>query len=72
MTSPKPEAGPYDMSSAIMAYEDDMLNDDEVVELFQHLIDTGLAWQLQGSYGRMANRLIADGLCDYGAGADSL
>jgi len=38
---------------------------DEVLalEAWQHLIDTGLCWQLQGSFGRMAAQLIDAGLC---------
>jgi len=48
---------------AIMAFENGDLNDEETVELFQQLIDSGLAWQLQGSYGRMARRLIEAGYC---------
>ena len=39
------------------------MDEDETVSLFQELIDSRLAWQLQGCYGRMAQRLIEDGLC---------
>src|SRR5262245_5941876 len=48
---------------AVIAYEQGELNDDETTELFQRLIATGLAWKLQGSYGRMAKALIAARVC---------
>jgi hypothetical protein len=47
----------------IIAYENGEMTDDEVVEFFQALIDSGLAWQLQGMYGRQAQRLIEAGYC---------
>jgi len=36
---------------------------DEIIEAWQHLIDTGLAWQLQGWFGRTAAYLIEEGHC---------
>jgi hypothetical protein len=51
----------YDVVDAIMRYEEDEATHEEVLELFQHLVDTGAAWKLQGSYGRMANNLIEQG-----------
>jgi len=47
----------------IMEYEDGRLSEDETVELFQDLIDSGMIYHLQGSYGRMAQHLIQQGLC---------
>jgi hypothetical protein len=41
----------------------EMETEEEVIEFFQHLIDTGLAWKLQGSYGRTAAALIDQGYC---------
>ncbi len=49
------------MLSKIMAYEAGELDEDEVVALFQSLVSSGLAWQLQGHYGRVAADLIDAG-----------
>jgi hypothetical protein len=52
----------YDLTTAIINYEtDQMETTDEVLELFQHLVDTGMAWSLQGHYGRTATALIEAG-----------
>ena len=51
-----------DITDRLIAFEGDELDDDQTIELFQELVDTGLAWQLQGAYGRSANRLIEAGL----------
>lgn len=53
----------YELVGAIVAYESGEMNEDAVIELFQHLIDTGMAWSLQGSYGRTATALINAGHC---------
>jgi hypothetical protein len=53
----------FDLVGQIIAYENGELTEDDVVVLFQHLIDSGMVWSLQGSYGRMAMSLIESGLC---------
>ena len=53
----------FDEVSWIMSYEAGELEDDEIIEGFQHLIDSGLVWQLQGSYARAAVTLINHGHC---------
>ncbi len=35
----------------------------KVIEAWQYLIDTGLAYTLQGWFGRTANQLIEEGIC---------
>jgi len=47
----------------IIDYESGQMDWDRIVEMFQKLIDSGEAWTLQGSYGRMAKRLIDNGDC---------
>jgi hypothetical protein len=47
----------------LLRYEIGLLEEDEVIDLFQELIDTKLAWTLQGSYGRLAEQLITNGFC---------
>lgn len=56
-----PEHG-YDVVGAIMAFEQGDLDDEGTIELFQHLVDTGMAWQLQGFYGRTAMSMIEAGV----------
>lgn len=35
---------------------------EEQVQAWQHLVDTGLAWKLQGFFGRTAQQLIEEGI----------
>lgn len=52
---------PYDYVAAIMAYEDGSLSAEDTIVLFQYLVDSGLAWSLQGAYGRVAVAMIKAG-----------
>lgn len=38
-------------------------SEEQVIEAWQTLINTGFVWQLQGSFGRTAERLIEEGIC---------
>lgn len=55
-------SGHFDMLSFVTNYEAGELADDDVIDGFQHMVDDGSAWQLQGSYGRTAATLIEAGL----------
>jgi hypothetical protein len=46
----------------IMDYEAGELDIDAEIELFQHLVDSGMAWMLQGHYGRTAEAMIEAGV----------
>jgi hypothetical protein len=41
----------------------DAENEEQYITAWQHLIDTGLAWSLQGWFGRTAIHLIEQGVC---------
>ena len=47
----------------ILAFEQGEMEDTEMIIFFQDLIDTGIAWELQGRYGRTARDLINAGYC---------
>jgi hypothetical protein len=36
------------------------------IEAWQHLVDTGMAWTLPGAFGRMARRMIEEGVITEG------
>lgn len=38
-------------------------SEEQVIEAWQHLINTGMAWRLQGWFGRTAASLIEQGIC---------
>lgn len=61
--TPEQSMAVYDTVGAITAYEAGELDWEGTVELFQTLIDTGMVWRLQGSYGRTAVDLIKAGEC---------
>ena len=60
MTDPTTDKG-FDLTGQMMAYEEGQLDEDQMVTLFQRLVDNGMAWTLQGHYGRVATALIEDG-----------
>jgi hypothetical protein len=53
-----------DLTERVTRYESGEMEEDEIVAFFQYLIDTGMVWNLQGSYGRTATDLINEGLCE--------
>lgn len=48
----------------INRYEAGEMSEAEILVFFRKLIRSGLAWQLQGHYGRMATALIKSGAID--------
>jgi hypothetical protein len=48
----------------LIAYEEGQMTEEEEVALFQHLIETGTCWHLQGHYHRVGATLIQAGLIE--------
>lgn len=47
----------------IMEWESGEMDEEREVAFFQGLINSGMAWRLQGCYGRRAMQFIKAGLC---------
>jgi hypothetical protein len=50
------------LTERIVAYESGELDQDQTIQLFQELYDSGMVWNLQGHYGRLAFQLLEAGL----------
>ena len=51
-----------DLCVKCMRFEEGSMSPNEILEFFGELIREGLAWKLQGFYGRTASSLIQNGL----------
>ena len=58
MTAPGVDIG------LIMDYETGEISDPDVLKLFGQLIGSGMAWSLQGHYGRTATTFLEIGVID--------
>ncbi len=53
----------YEACAIAEGFDGEEHTEEEVIAAWQHLIDTGAAWSLQGWYGRNAAALIEAGVC---------
>lgn len=53
-----------DIINSILEYEMGELSTEDTVKLFSELVANGMAWSLQGAYGRMAKGMIDSGVLD--------
>ena len=60
MNSPKEDRR---LVTTLALYESGEMTPKQEIRLFRELINSGLAWSLQGHYGRKADYLIKEGLC---------
>jgi hypothetical protein len=54
---------PYDAVAACEGFDGEEHTTETLTGAWQYLIDTGLAWSLQGWFGRHASGLIEQGIC---------
>jgi hypothetical protein len=59
-----PEDKEYDVVGHIIQWEAGEMSAQDTVEFFSHLVKSGMAWSLQGRYGRQAAALIERGILD--------
>ena len=54
-----------DLFTATMIAEgvEEVDNENQYIEAWQYLIDNGIVWSLQGWFGRIATKMIEDGVC---------
>ncbi len=50
------------LTERIVEYENGELTQDQTIQLFQELVDSGMIMKLQGHYGRLAFQLMEAGL----------
>ena len=50
------------LTERIVLYEQGELDEQQTIQLFQELVDSGLITKLQGHYGRLAFQLMEAGL----------
>ena len=53
----------YTAVSICEGFCEDEASEEKQIEAWQHLIDTGMCWTLQGYFGRQAQALIEAGVC---------
>lgn len=54
----------FDACSRIENFDDEEHTEEEILEAWQYLIQSGAVWRLQGWYGRVAMHLIESGEVD--------
>lgn len=52
----------FDAMMMVEGMDGEPHTEEEMLEAWQFLVDTGICWKLQGAYGRMASNLIEQGL----------
>lgn len=53
----------YSAVAACEGFDGEDHDESELTSAWQFLIDTGLAWSLQGQFGRTARALLESGVC---------